>query len=371
MKYCLLIFLFFTICSCQKTNQITASLIFESEPSNFPTQDKLDVNYKSFQVLNDTLIVFDKFNHEIIFFDLISQSISSKSQDLNGPNGFDSPINFTFLDNSNYVLADDYSIAVFDKNGIKTKEFNLFDESLYIDRDKLYGNPAYLGYRNNLISGINGESIFLYFQKKGKEKNKNNFAELNLYNGKIEAISIDYPSNYEEIEFTGRLFQLTSAQSDKGIYFLFSGSPEISFFDFNTKKTISKSIISFEGKSIADPPISFDANDSEYYEYIRSNPFYTQIIYDDLHKLIYRISSPSIGNSQALDNNIFNKREIILTVLDENLNELGNLNLGTNRYDGTFAFSYSKGIWLALHRELQNDENYIKGDLIKIEGIHY
>lgn len=348
-----------------------ASLIFELEPNNLTTHDKLDVNYKSSQILNDTLIVFNKFNHEIIFFDLISQKISSKAQDLNGPNGFDSPINFTFLDNGNYVLADDYSLAIFDENGIKTKEFNLFDESLYIDRDKLYGNPAYLGYRNNLISGLDGESIFLYFQKKGKEKKKNIFASLNLHSEKIEAINIDYPSNYLDIEFTGRLFQLTSAQSEKGIYFLFSGSPEISFFDFNTKKTINKSIISFEGKSISDPPISYDASDSEFYEYLGTNPFNTQIIYDDLHKLIYRIASPSIGKNQTIDNDIYYKREIIITVLDENLNEVGNLNLGANKYDGTFAFSYSSGIWLAHNRSLQNDEKYIKGDLVKIKGVHF
>jgi hypothetical protein len=370
MKKIYLLFFIALSFSCGKT-ETPSFLNFKSETKDIKTFDRLGVSYKNYQLLGDTLVVYDSFHHEFALVDLISDTIFTIPLDLNGPNGFDSPIGFYFKEDRSFILADDFSIASFDFKGQKRKTIYLMNDQMYSDRDQLYGNPGYAGYRNHILYDPIREDALVYFQKRNGESKKRLMGSASLEDLKIRSLPIEYPVEYDEVDFTGQLFQLSTCQSEDGAYFVFSGSPQILYYDFETMETSSKAILSFEGKGSADPPLAFQASDEEVNEYLIQNPFYTAIYFDKHSNILYRISSPPMKSADISNPDFFQDRPLILTVMDKKMNVIGQLDLPKAKFDASFMFAYSEGIWISLKRSLQNDESRIQGELIQIEGVHY
>jgi hypothetical protein len=162
---------------------------------------------------------------------------------------------------------------------------------------------------------------------------------------------------------------LTSGTVEKSSFtYLFSGSPFVFRYDFLTKK-----VASFE----ANPPwdkvkaddIPFGYMSSEQKQaFMRENPFYYKIYFDPYRNLYYRLSSPPRPNATEQDFHYVNYNRICLTVLDKDLQVLDHLFLPKeNVYNVGFSFVTSEGLWISYNGANQDDENWIKGDLIKID----
>ncbi|GMQ25967.1 hypothetical protein Aoki45_26490 [Algoriphagus sp. oki45] len=184
-----------------------------------------------------------------------------------------------------------------------------------------------------------------------------------------KSLPIHLPEQYlgKKLDLS-KLF-LTSGTVDKsGFAYLFSGSPLVFRYDFQTQKITSAEVNPPWEKVKADD-IPFGPMSSEQkQDFMKKNPFYYKIYFDPYRNLYYRLSSPPRPNASELDFHYVNYNTICLTVLDQDFQVLDHHFLPKeNVYNVGFSFVTSEGLWISYNSKNQDDENWIKGDLIQFD----
>ena len=184
-KYFLSLFLIFIfLYSCQKNKEIRnpianinskdsinidnhinlkeGEIIFEKKFIPLETTEKsLIGEIKRIEIVNDTIIIFDKISNNLFLFDINGNYIKKIGEQGKGPGQFGNIRCFTIdKTNNNIILYDD--------SQAKIKEFNL--KGSYIADEKLHVYPAYL-------SKIN-DHLILYMNKSSFYEGNKNFYDL-------------------------------------------------------------------------------------------------------------------------------------------------------------------------------------------------
>jgi hypothetical protein len=164
---------------------------------------------------------------------------------------------------------------------------------------------------------------------------------------------------------------LTSATMDReGFTYTFSGSPIVYRYSYSENKVTSVEANPPWKKTVADPIPFGEMSTEQKQAFMADNPFYYKIYFDPYRNLYYRLSSPPRPNSPEPDFHYVKYNTICLTVLDKDLQVLDHLFLPKeNVYNVGFSFVTSEGLWISYTATNQDDESWIKGDLIKLEKV--
>ena len=104
--------------------------------------------------------------------------------------------------------------------------------------------------------------------------------------------------------------------------------------------------------------------------FMMDNPFYYKIYFDETRKLYLTLSSPPRPGSTEEDFHYVNYNTILVSIFDEDMNQLSSFFLPKkNIYNVGFSFVFSEGLWISYNSKNQDDESYIKGDLIRFNVI--
>ena len=237
------------------------------------------------------------------------------------------------------------------------------------EKDKVYSNSPSLEFASQILYEPSQKEILLYFMPFNQPEKKRIFASYSLETGKSKSLPIHLPEQYLDKKLDLSKLFLTSGTVDKsGFTYLFSGSPFIFRYDFQAQKVTSVDVSPPWDKVKADD-IPFGSMSAEQKQaFMRENPFYFKIYFDPYRNLYYRLSSPPRPNATELDFHYVNYNRICLTVLDKDLQVLDHLFLPKeNVYNVGFSFVTSEGLWISYNGANQDDENWIKGDLIKLD----
>jgi hypothetical protein len=359
-------------CNSQVNENVEKKLSISIEPKFISTGNSLAQFYFFNQVRNDSLFLFNSFNHSLDIVELKSDSVASRIKlEFNGPNAVTDIRAFYFHNRDSIFLAEEnFSVALVDSKGELKNRYTDFLANFPPDeKDKVYSNSHSLEFASQILYEPSLMVILLYFMPFTQPEKKRIFASYSLETGKSKSLPIHLPEQYWDKKLDLSKLFLTSGTVDKsGFTYLFSGSPFVFRYDFHTKK-----VASFE----ANPPwdkvkaddIPFGSMSAEQKRvFMRENPFYFKIYFDPYRNLYYRLSSPPRPNATEPDFHYVNHNTICLTVLDNELQVVDHLFLPKeNVYNVGFSFVTSDGLWISYNGANQDDENWIKGDLIKLD----
>lgn len=338
------------------------------------TGNSLGQFYYFNQVRNDSLFLFNVYNHSLEVVDLrVDSVIHSFKFDFNGLNSVNDISSFYFHNQDSIFLAEENSAIVL-VNGIGEvkKRYRDFENSLEAsERTKLYDSQASLRFASQLLYHSAKEEIFLYFMSFDQLKKRRIFASYSLSTGKSKSIPIHYPTEYLGLQLDLSKLFLTSATIDaEGFAYVFSGSPMVYRFNFQNRNVTSVEANPPWEKTVADPIPFGEMSNEEKRFFTANNPFYYKIYFDTYRDLYYRLSSPPRSNSNEDDFHYVNHNKLLVSVLDKDLRHISDFFLlKENVYNVGFSFVTSEGLWISYNSKNQTDEQFIKGDLIKVEEI--
>lgn len=374
VRFLLLYSILFFIYSCSSTvsEKPKKEVRISISPKFISTGNSLAQFYFFNQVRNDSLFVFNSFNHSLDIVDLKSDSAASRIKlEFDGPNAVTDIRAFYFHNRDSIFLAEEnFSVALVNFKGELKNRYTDFMEGFPSnEKNEVYSNSPSLEFASQLVYHPFNKEILLYFMPFNQPEKKRIFAAYSLETGKSKSLPIYLPEQYWDKKLDLSKLFLTSATVDKlGFTYIFSGSPLLFRYDFKSQK-----VNSFE----ANPPwdkakaedIPFGSMSTEQKQaFMRENPFYYKIHFDPYRDLYYRLSSPPRPNATEENFHYVNYNRICLTVLDKDLQMLDHLFLPKeNVYNVGFSFVTSEGLWISYNSKNQDDENWIKGDLIKID----
>ncbi len=361
-------------CNSQVNENAEKKLSISIEPKFISTGNSLAQFYSFNQVRNDSLLLFNAFKHSLEVVDLAVDSVVNRIQlESDGPNAVTDIRAFYFHNRDSIFLAEEnFSVALVDSKGELKNRYTDFLANFPPDeKDKVYSNSPSLEFASQILYEPSQKEILLYFMPFNQPEKKRIFASYSLETGKSKSLPIHLPEQYLDKKLDLSKLFLTSGTVDRsGFTYLFSGSPFVFRYDFHTKK-----VASFE----ANPPwdkvkaddIPFGSMSSEQKQaFMRENPFYFKIYFDPYQNLYYRLSSPPRPNATEQDFHYVNYNRICLTVLDKDLQVLDHLFLPKeNVYNVGFSFVTSEGLWISYNGANQDDENWIKGDVIRLDKV--
>jgi len=367
-----LIFVIVFLFSCSQPNANDRKVDFFVDPKFISTGNSLAQFYFFNQVRNDSLLLFNAFSHSLEVVDLDVDSVVSRIQfDNDGPNGVNDIRAFYFHNGDSIFLAEEnFSVTLVNSKGELKNRYTDFLANFPPDeKDKVYSNSPSLEFASQILYEPSQKEILLYFMPFNQPEKKRIFASYSLETGKSKSLPIHLPEQYWDKKLDMSKLFLKSGTVDKsGFTYLFSGSPFIFRYDFQTQKVTSVDVSPPWEKVQADD-IPFGSMSAEQKQvFMRENPFYYKIYFDPYRNLYYRLSSPPRPNAREPDFHYVNHNTICLTVLDNELQVLDHLFLPKeNVYNVGFSFVSSEGLWISYNSKNQTDEQFIKGDLISIE----
>ncbi|WP_288370621.1 DUF4221 family protein [uncultured Algoriphagus sp.] len=374
LKIRLFALLFLCFFSCSEKKTVPISLSPEVVSKNFHTGNSLGQFYFFNQVRNDSLLVFNVYDHALNIIDTRVDSVVSSIQfEFNGPNAVNEISSFYYHNEDSIFLAENnQAIVLITSRGELKRRYSDFESSFETDeREKVYENNPSLRFASQLLYNSEEYEIFLYLMSFNQPEKKRIFASYSLKTGKSKSIPIYYPEDYlgKKLDLS-KLF-LTSATLDgNGFAYIFSGSPRIFRYDFHSSSVNSLEAIPPWKKVKADDIPFGPMNTSEKQLFMAENPFYYKIYYDHYRDVYYRLSSPPRPNSIEADFHYVNYNRILVSVLDSQLNLISDFYLPKeNTYNVGFSFVTSEGLWISYNSKNQDDENFIKGDLIRIKEL--
>ena len=180
---------------------------------------------------------------------------------------------------------------------------------------------------------------------------------------------------YHLVEFDGVALDYTTfpsvAVEQSGFAFVYSISPTVSTYDFNSGEQREVPISSFKGKQSAEPQTRRDSWDQAYFQnWVLTSPKYLKLLYDPYRQVYFRISQEALEKDSPAGEDhytfLLRNRQLYLTVLNEKLEVLGNYSLEKGKYDPSHAFVFSQGLWIPYALELMKKEA-VSGDVISLE----
>lgn len=366
--------LFLGLFSCSEKRTVPISFSPEVVSKYFHTGNSLGQFYFFNQVRNDSLLVFNVYNHSLDIIDTRVDSVVSSIQfEFNGPNAVNEITSFFYHNKDSIFLAENnQAIVLINSKGQLKRRYSDFASSFDIDeREKVYDNSPSLRFASQLLYNSDAQEIFLYFMSFNQPERKRIFASYSLETGKSKSIPVHYPEEYlgQKLDLS-KLF-LTSATLDgKGFAYIFSGSPKVYRYDFHSS-SVSFVEANPPWKKVKSDDIPFGPmTSSEKQLFMAENPFYYKIFYDSYRNVYYRLSSPLRPNSNEADFHYVNYNKILVSVLDSKLNLISDFYLPKeDTYNVGFSFVTSEGLWISYNSKNQDDEDFIKGDLIRIKEL--
>lgn len=370
----LFLWLFWGLTSCNSPvpDNSDRNLSISIEPKFISTGNSLAQFYFFNQVRNDSLFLYNSFNHSLDLVNLKSDSVVNRIKfELNGPNAVNDISAFYFHNRDSIFLSEEnFSVALVNSKGeLKNRYTDFLSSFPPEEKEKLYSNSPSLRFSSQILYDPSQKEILLYFMPFNQSEKKRIFAAYSLESGKSKSLPIHLSEQYLDKKLDLSKLFLTSGTLDKsGFTYLFSGSPLVFRYDFQTEKVASIEVNPPWDKVKADD-IPFGPMSSEQkMDFMKENPFYYKIYFDPYRKLYYRLSSPPRPNATEPDFHYVNHNTICLTVLDKELQVLDHLFLPKeNVYNVGFSFVSSEGLWISYNGGNQDDENWIKGDLIKLD----
>ncbi|MFN3759780.1 MAG: DUF4221 family protein [Algoriphagus aquaeductus] len=349
-------------------------LSFSIEPKFISTGNSLAQFYFFNQVRNDSLLLFNAFHHSVEVVDLgVDSLVGRLLLHSEGPNAVNDIRAFYFHNRDSIFLAEEnFSVALVNSKGELKNRYTDFQSRFPLEeKDKVYSNSPSLEFVSQILYDPSQKEILLYFMPFDQLEKKRIFAAYFLESGKSKSLPIHLPEQYLDKKLDMSKLFLTSGTVDKsGFTYLFSGSPLVFRYDFQTQKVTSTEVNPPWDKVKADD-IPFGSMSSEQkQDFMKENPFYYKIYFDPYRNLYYRLSSPPRPNATEPDFHYVNYNTICVRVLDKELQVLDHLFLPKeNVYNVGFSFVTSEGLWISYNGANQDDENWIKGDLIKFDKV--
>lgn len=374
MKSTLQLFLWFfwifTSCNTRIPDNSARKLSFSIEPKFISTGNSLAQFYFFNQVRNDSLLLFNAFHHSVEVVDLGVDSLVGRLQlHSEGPNAVNDIRAFYFHNRDSIFLAEEnFSVALVNSKGeLKNRYTDFLSSFPPEEKDKVYSNSPSLEFASHILYEPSQQEILLYFMPFDQPEKKRIFAAYSLESGKSKSLPIHLPEQYWDKKFDLSKLFLTSGTVDKsGFSYLFTGSPFVFRYDFQTQKVTSAEVNPPWDKVKADDILFGPMSSEQKQDFMKENPFYYKIYFDPYRNLYYRLSSPPRPNATESDFHYVNYNTICVTVLDKELQVLDHLFLPKeNVYNVGFSFVTSEGLWISYNGGNQDDENWIKGDLIK------
>jgi len=373
-KSVLLLIASFCFESCEdsaKKDVIFKTLI---QPKNIETGNSLGQFYFFNQVRNDSLFLFNVFNHSLEVVDLrVDSVIHSFKFEFNGLNAVNDISSFYFHTKDSIFLAEENrAIVLVNGKGELKKRYTDFESSFETsERAKLYDNQPSFRYTSQLIFNPAQDDLLLYFMSFDQPDKRRILASYSLESGESRSLPIYYPEIYQGRKLDLSKLFLTSATMDrKGFAYTFSGSPMVYRYSYGENKVTSVEANPPWKKTVADHIPFGEMSTEEKQAFMADNPFYYKIYFDPYRNLYYRLSSPPRPNSQEDDFHYVNYNKILVSVFDEDFRHIFDFFLPKeNMYNVGFSFVTSEGLWISYNGANQDDENLIKGDLIKLDQV--
>lgn len=365
--YCLLVF------SCNQQKEETSAkrssnIRIEKVSFNLPSPDGVSNSISNYSVFNNRLYLFDNYNFRLIEINIESNEIISYKF----ANETSDPIQFVnkfkVLPSDSLILFDGRRLLISDFKGNISRQFNVFDGIEDLWRNGVYNEYPIENISNELVYREQNNSVIFYFANSSEIIQKSIFGEISLSDGKWSTIKASHPSYYDGISLDYTTFPHVFVNNDT-LAFLYTISPIVSIVDMRTGKQADYTIESFSGKQFAEPQTDRAFWSEDYFGiWILNNPSFQKLLYDDERKLFYRFSSPSL-NLNSFENaelEYLTNNKVFLTILDQDLDVVGNFELESGKYDPKSAFLVNTGIWIGYNQLYIPDEQFIYGDLIRI-----
>lgn len=339
------------------------STSLKAELITFPLLDPFSTGIS--HVADDTLVFVEESGGTLSKFSLIDQSLSQVELKLVGDFR---PSKMHYISADSILFYDGARLLLYRDGGADQQTFSLF-EGLSELEGEVYAEYPYERIANSLVYLPDQKSVLFYFAKADAAK-KRVFASYSLETKTWTSLAVYHPAEFDGVALDYTTFP-SVAVGQSGFAFVYSISPTVSTYDFNSGEQRDVPISSFEGKQSAEPQTMRDSWDQAYFQnWVLTSPNYLKLLYDPYRQVYYRISQEALGKEVPLGEDYYTfllrNRQLYLTVLNEKLEVLGNYPLEKAKYDPSHAFVFSQGLWIPYAPELMEKEA-VSGDVISLE----
>ena len=356
------------------------TLLFEwscsKQGSALPNTKEIDIQFLSFPSLDpfsfrishvkeDTLFFVDDSGQKLSKFSLLDQRLYQMELKLIGDFR---PSKLHYISTDSILFYDGSRLLLYRGGGGEQQILPLFERLSQLS-EEVYAEYPYERIANSLVYLPDQKSVLFYFAKADAAKRRV-FASYSLETKTWTSLPVYHPAEFEGVALDYTTFP-SVAVGQSGFAFVYSISPTVSTYDFNSGKQREVPISSFEGKQSAEPQTIRDSWDQVYFQnWVLTSPNYLKLLYDPYRQVYYRISQEALGKEAPVGEDYYTfllrNRQLYLTVLNEKLEILGNYPLEKGKYDPSHSFVFSEGLWIPYTPELMEKEEFA-GDLISLE----
>lgn len=363
MRTSILLSLFLFFSACQRESEIenkSNSLLIRAH--NLSTLDHFALGVSHIQ--GDTVVFVDKSGLTLSKFSLVSGI--KVSQNLSLIDNF-KPSKLHYISTDSILFYDGAHLLLYLNQGFEQIKISLL-EGLDDISTEVYDEYPFDRIAKNLVYVKDRKSVIFYFARAKSDK-KRIFAEFSLESRTWNSFPVYHPAEFDGVALNYTTFP-SVAIGEGGFAFIYSISPTVSWVSFEKKEQIEIQIISFEGKQMAEPQTYRDSWDQDYFEnWVLNSPNYLKLLYDPYRKLYYRIGQEALGKDAPLGEDYYSfllkNGQLYLTVMDAKFQVLKNYPLEKGKYDPSYSFVFSQGLWIPYAEEFIEKENSLEGDLIE------
>lgn len=194
----LFLWLFWGITSCNSPvpENSERNLSISVEPKFISTGNSLAQFYFFNQVRNDSLFLYNSFNHSLDLVDLKSDSVVNRIKfELNGPNAVNDISAFYFHNRDSIFLSEEnVSVALVNSEGeLKNRYTDFLSSFPTEEKEKRHCNSPSLGFASQMLYDPSQKEILLYFMPFNQSEQKRIFAAYSLESGKSKSLPIHLP----------------------------------------------------------------------------------------------------------------------------------------------------------------------------------
>lgn len=306
--------------------------------------------------------------HRIDKFSINDQKfLESIPLNMDGPDAVESPFDF-FIQSSDSIFyyGTDYSLNLLGHDGV-VKKRNI----LPLTNGFGGASNRQVGYISHPIKfklHYDTESNSVFFHSYSMESASNRveyyqvpiLAEFHLTTGEIDKYPFYFPDSYlQEGAYFGEYIDPNIVISDSLIIFSFPNSPVINVYDREQKKLKSKRVESqFTRNKVASMPPQNYSEIHLRFNHLIENPYFYTTVFDPYRKLFYRVHRGEHPNPDLnLGNVDFSYTRDYLTVMDQDLNVLEEMELPTHKYNALSFFVTKEGLHFPFSHYLNEEVN--------------